>query len=150
MTIREAELKDCGRMDELLTELIHYESQFEHNLDPTFQVKDNYSERLKMEGHKAYVAEVDGRIAGFVYGFIYDIPGLFLQPVAIMDALYVEEKYRGLGIAGKLIAEFIRFANEQKADTVELKVLTENSRALGLYERLGFQETKKYMVLKAD
>lgn len=147
MTIREAETKDCGRMDELLTELIRYEARFDPNLNPSCDIKDNYAERLGLEGHKAFVAEADGRIVGFLYGFLYRIPDVWRYPVAILDSLYVEEAYRGNGIAKELFHAFRAFAAAHKAGRMELKVMSQNSGAIALYEQLGFYEAKKYMEL---
>lgn len=147
MTIREAERKDSSRLDELLTELIHYEARLDGNLNPAYTVKDNYAERLALEGHRAFVAEEDGRIVGFLYGFLYHIPGVWLHPIVILDALYVEEAHRGKGIAGKLFCAFREFAAAHGAGSIELKVLSRNSGAIGLYEQLGFREAKKYMEL---
>ena len=55
---------------------------------------------------------------GYLYGFLYQIPGMMLRPVAIMDALYVEEAYRGQGIARELFQRFREFAEEGHAGRI--------------------------------
>lgn len=39
------------------------------------------------------------------------VPQVLLQPIAIVDALYVEEGYRGKGIAKDLFRRFQEFAS---------------------------------------
>lgn len=147
MKIREADKNDCVKLDALLTKLIQYEVQFDKNLSPVYVVENNYNERLDWPGHKAYVAEEDDDIVGFVYGFAFEVPGIYVEPIAIADALYVEEKYRNRGIATELLRKFIDFAAEQGACRVELKVMSKNTKAMRIYEGLGFSESKKYMTL---
>ncbi len=148
MIIREANKNDCPKLDALLTKLIHYEAQYDANFNPDHVVTDNYSERLDLPGHKAFVAEEGGTIVGYIYGFVFSVTGMFFEPIAIADAMYIEEAYRGRGIASDLLREFISFAAEQDVCSVELKVMSGNTRAMSLYESLGFRETKKYMELE--
>ena len=105
MNIREATKNDCVHMDALLTKLIRYEARFDPNLSPEVVIEDNYAGQIAAEGCKAYVAEDHGIIVGYLYGFIYRIPQVLLQPIAIVDALYVEEGYRGKGIAKRSIPQ---------------------------------------------
>ena len=39
-----------------------------------------------MEGHKIFVVEEEGKMIGFLYGFVYGIPDLWREPAAILDA----------------------------------------------------------------
>lgn len=147
MIIREANRGDCAKLDELLKKLIRCEAEYDRNLNPDCNVENNYDERLDWPGHKAFVAEEGEKIVGFIYGFAFTIPGMYAEPIAIADALYVEEAYRNKGIAGMLLREFRNFSTEQGACRVELKVMSENKRAIRAYEAFGFSETKKYMAL---
>lgn len=147
MKIREAVPQDAERLDELLTKLIRDEVQYDPNLSGDYVVRDNYAERIGLDGHLLLLAEEEGELAGYLYGFVYQIPGMWKAPVALLDALYVEEKYRRRGCAHMLAAEFRKFAQERGACCMELKVLSRNETALKLYEGLGFVETKKYMAL---
>lgn len=147
MKLREAAPADTARLDDLLTKLIHYEAQYDPNLKRSYVVADNYRDRIGMEGHKLLLIEDGGEIAAFLYGFLYEIPDMFAKPIAILDALYVEEAYRRKGCATQLISAFKAFAAESGACRVELKVLTDNETALHLYEKLLFKETKKYMAM---
>lgn len=148
MKLREAESADAARLDDLLTKLIHYEARYDPNLKRSYVVADNYRDRIGLEGHKLLLIEDGGEIAAFLYGFLYEIPGMFAKPVAILDALYVEEAYRRKGCATQLISAFKAFAAESGVCRVELKVLTDNETALHLYEKLQFNETKKYMAME--
>lgn len=62
-----------------------------------------------------------------------------------LDALYVQEAHRGKGAGKALCRAFAALAAERGAVKMELKVFCRNAPALGLYEALGFRETKKYM-----
>ena len=147
MIIREANLADCEHLDNLLTKLIRYESEYNSNISSEYIVRDNYVERIETEGQKAFVAVDEDIIVGYLYGFIYQIPKLFIRPVAFLDALYVEEKYRRTGIAKKLFNEFRKFALKNGACNIELKVLSNNENALSLYKELGFCRNIDYMSL---
>ena len=147
MKLRDAAPADAARLDALLTKLIHYEIQYDSNLIDSYVVTDNYLDRIGLEGHKLLLIEDGGEIAAFLYGFLYEIPGMFAKPIAILDALYVEESYRRKGCAGQLISAFKSFAEENGACRIELKVLSNNEAALRLYEKLTFRETKKYMTM---
>ncbi len=145
--IRNAEKSEAEALDALLTKLIQYETQFDSNLEKEYQVKNNYHEVIGKSGHKLLVAEADGQIVGFLYGFVYQIPGMFRQPVACLDALFVSEPYRNHGIARALFLQFKQFATENHACRIELKVLSQNESALHFYQKLSFQERKKHMEL---
>ena len=65
-----------------------------------------------------------------------------------MDALYVEQDYRRLGVGIKLIDAFKNWSYEIGAKYIELKVCKENNSAINLYEKMGFTENKIIMVTK--
>ena len=147
MKLRDATPADAARLDELLTKLIHDEAQCDSNLNGSYVVTDNYLDRIGLEGHKLLLIEGEGEIIAFLYGFLYEIPGMLAKPIAILDALYVEETYRRKGCAAQLISKFKSFAAESGVCRIELKVLSNNETALHLYEKLSFKETKKYMAM---
>ena len=147
MKLRDATPADATRLDELLTKLIHDEAQYDPNLNDSYVVTDNYLDRIGLEGHKLLLIEDEGEIVAFLYGFLYEIPGMLAKPIAILDALYVEEAYRRKGCASQLISAFKSFAAESGVCRIELKVLSNNETALHLYEKLSFKETKKYMAM---
>lgn len=148
MKLRDATPADAARLDELLTKLIHDEAQYDSNLNGSYVVTDNYLDRIGLEGHKLLLIEDEGEIVAFLYGFLYEIPGMLAKPIAILDALYVEEVCRQRGCAAQLISAFKSFAAESGACRVELKVLSNNETALHLYEKLSFKEAKKYMTME--
>jgi len=84
-------------------------------------------------------------VVGYLYGLVYELPGMLYRPVARLDALYVQEAHRGKGAGKALCRAFAALAAERGAVKMELKVFCRNAPALGLYEALGFRETKKYM-----
>ena len=116
---------------------------FDPNLSPEVVIEDNYAGQIAAEGCKAYVAEDHGIIVGYLYGFTYRIPQVLLRPIAIVDALYVEEGYRGKGIAKDLFRKFQEFASAG-ATSIELKVMSRNRDALACMRRWGFARQKKY------
>lgn len=143
MKIRDAELKDAQQLDLLLTRLIRDESKYDRNLNRECEIRDNYSSRIGPDGHKLTLIEEDGEIVGYLYGFIHHVPGVYQSPIAILDALFIDEKHRRKGYASMLIAEFRAFAAENGACRIELKVVSDNKHAVDLYTKLSFVETKK-------
>lgn len=148
MTIRDAEAKDAEKLDSLLTKLLHDESRYDQNLLGDCSVKENYCNRIGLDGHKLLLIEEDGEIIGYLYGFLYHIPGIYKSPIAILDALFIDKNHRRKGYASMLIAAFRSFAAENGARQIELKVISNNEAAFSLYSKLAFRETKKYMKLE--
>ena len=148
MIIRDAETKDADQLDLLLERLIHYEAQYDSNLNPNCRIRDNYICRIGLTGHKLLLIEKQKQLVGYLYGFIHHIPGVCKAPVAIVDALFIDENHRRKGYGSMLISRFKEFAAENGACQIELKVLSRNSAAVDLYEKLSFTETKKYLKMK--
>ena len=144
MLIRKANPGEGPVCDALLTRLIQTERQWEPNLDETFTVCDNYEHRMAEEGTLLLVAEENDEIVGFLFGFLYPSP-VQKRPTALLDALFVCEAHRNKGIGKALALRFREWSKEQGVYAIELKVMSQNTAALRLYESLGFGEIKKYM-----
>ena len=148
MTIRDACIDDAACLDALLTKLIREESYYDENLEKSCVIIGNYAQKTGLEGQKLLVAEQEGEIVGYLYGFLWHIPDIFVAPVAIVDALFVERDFRRRGFARALLEFFCDFAREQGACRMELKVFSANTAALRCYESCSFRESKKYMHLE--
>lgn len=52
----------------------------------------------------------------------------------------VLREYWNRGIAGRLLCEVVRFAKENSFDGIDLQVRSDNTAAIHLYEKFGFQK----------
>ncbi|WP_173422146.1 GNAT family N-acetyltransferase [Ensifer adhaerens] len=82
------------------------------------------------------IAEVDGGFAGLCLFFpIFSTwrgrPGVFVQD------LYVDDRFRGLGIGERLLRKVAAWSKARGGDYLRLEVDVENMAAQRLYERLG-------------
>lgn len=103
---------------------------------------DRAIELIRDRSREVYVALLDGQITGFV---VLSMAGAF---VGYIQTVAVHSDFRGGGIGTRLIA----FAEERifrDSPNVFMCVSSFNSRARGLYERLGYElvgELRNYIV----
>ena len=165
MTIRPFHPKDRAAIDELAIKLHAYFAQVDDMAEslPFASLRDahGYMQRMvddsdDMDG-AIYVAEENGQVVGFIQGVIIDHqPG----QDAVFDAvhtprkdgwiglLYVEPEQRGSGIGRALLDEMKRYFQSKNCDTLRLKVLSGNQRAIAFYEKYGFTAREVEMITK--
>lgn len=86
-----------------------------------------------------FVALADGKPAGFVQ--LYPkYSSMRAEKNWILNDLYVDEPYRRLGIATKLIQAAMDFAKTENARFVQLETQIINYNAQHLYESVGFTQ----------
>ncbi|KIS02653.1 Acetyltransferase, GNAT family [Paucilactobacillus wasatchensis] len=140
--------------------------------DPQQMIRNAY-ERRALLGYIAttLVADVDGEVVGMAFAYqdsnetavnrVYEqaaekIPSIrdvdfFADPEAFddefyLDSLAVDDDYRGMGIATKLIQAVAEHAVDLGYETLGLNVDTLNPLAEKLYRRLGFEGTGQIMI----
>jgi len=81
--------------------------------------KEYWDRRLEMAALRppwmSLVAETDGRMAGFLFGWVAESEFGMSQPTAWVDLIGVDPPYRGRGIAHALIGRFVRSGQELRA-----------------------------------
>ena len=90
----------------------------------------------RAQQHPVLVAVVDGDVAGFCsygpfrawYGYRYTVE----------NSIYVSERHRGRGIAGRLLAALIERARAQGLHTMVAGIEGRNEVSIRLHERAGF------------
>ncbi len=98
---------------------------------------------------EAFIAERDGRPAGFV-SFFRGYAGWRGKPMGIVHALYVRPEERRTGAARALIANVARIALERGWARVELFV-EEGRSAVRFYEAIGLRDLRhRHMHLEGD
>ena len=85
-----------------------------------------------------WVARCGVKISGFVQ-LVYHPEAHFPWVGHWLFSLTVWGRYRGLGIGEKLTRRVIKQARDQGAQDLLLAVFEDNKRAIGLYEKLGFE-----------
>lgn len=97
------------------------------------------------------VYENDGRVVGFILlqakerpDFDFMLPGKYCY---IMDII-VTESHRKKGFGTALMNSAMDWAKEQNCSFINLDVLTKNTNAISLYEKLGFIPKAQEMYCK--
>lgn len=149
--IRKANREDVKVLDALLTKLIQDERNYDNNINENFVV-NNYYEKIIDDSNKCFlVAETNNNgIIGFLYGYIQDNGNVCINNVAKLDALFVLDEYRNLGIAKNLIAEFKLWVTSNNTSYIEVTVLNSNVKAYNLYENIGFKNVKSTMIIEIN
>ncbi len=87
------------------------------------------------------VHDRDGKVLGFLHGSKQD-------EYTELEGLYLLNQAKSLGIGGKLMEEFLAWADKDKP--CYLQVFLANQHAQGFYERYGFKKTDKPLQLFKD
>ena len=165
MTIRPFHPKDRAAIDELAIKLHAHFAQVDNAAESLSfaspRAAHGYRQRMvenseDMDG-AIYVAEDNGRVVGFIQGVIIDHqPGQDVVFDAVhaprkdgwIGLLYVEPEQRGSGIGRALLDEMKRYFQSKNCDTLRLKVLSGNQRAIAFYEKYGLTAREVEMVTK--
>ena len=121
-----------------------------HDLDERFWLRkpeghvifrEWMAEAVADEKRVLVVAEVDGAVAGFVHGQLVGTPPPMQDRItsSITD-VSVGFNYRGKGVGKKMMAAVLERFAARGAEEVMLLAALKNERAVGFYERLGFEK----------
>ena len=143
--IREYEPEDYAVVRECFVELQNHERQMDSNLAEADAIADRYlhhvfSECATTDGG-VYVAEVDGRVAGFVgvwARIVSQEPDEYQYEYAHICDLVVLPAFRRRGLGRALLQRAEDHARDHGATTLRLGVLAANDRARQLYTNAGF------------
>jgi ribosomal protein S18 acetylase RimI-like enzyme len=137
MIIRVLDEGRASMCDMLLTKLIQDERQYDNSIDKDFVVNNYFKNTIKNENNILLCYEEDNIIKGYI----------FIKPltpnskIGLIDGVYVDEEYRGKGIATKLINEAINMTKEEY-NYMEINVMINNQAAYNLYKKLGFYDLR--------
>jgi ribosomal protein S18 acetylase RimI-like enzyme len=138
MNFRSANLNDSLQLDNLLTKLVEDEKINYDKYINIGKINGLYQTLLINNNTHAFVCEENNKIVGYIYCYVNN------ESIGILDALYIEEEYRGLGIATKLIELAINWLKDEKlVKLIEISVMDKNELAKKLYKKLGFQKFKE-------
>ena len=139
-TIRKAQMADVKIVNSFLTKLIHDEKKYDSNINENCIISSFYENFVENEQNCILLVEDHTVIIGYLYGFV--INGV--------DAMFVENNYRNLGVGNALIDEFKKWSKQQGAKYIQLKVCNKNDNAISLYKKNGFESTKTIMLLELE
>lgn len=100
------------------------------------------------EEHRLFVAEVEGTLVGYVLTHVgtHALPGDLVRPgrveegSAYLSKCYVDEEWRGSGIADALIERAVADAGEAGHTSIVLGTNRSNKKAQNFYKRHGFRK----------
>lgn len=138
MIIRKAEIKDLKELLEI------YNYEVKHgvatlDLEPkTLPEWQEWFEKHNVGNHPLFVAEVEGRVAGYVSLSSYREKEAFKTTVEL--SIYIGAEYRKRGIAGKLMAFILEEAKKDESIHTVVSVITGgNEASRKLHEKFGFE-----------
>ena len=99
-----------------------------------------------------WVAEDEGRVIGFAYGYFRDVPGQVLEKwkagkVGYVGLMAVAPEYRRRGVGSSLLSKVQEELKKGGADMIMLDCPAEAVEARKLYEKTGF-DFKSYAMKK--
>jgi GNAT superfamily N-acetyltransferase len=145
--IRAAQPRDVQAIARLWEALVEYHRELDSELPaatPTGALR--YARRLEDQLHnpmaKVLIAEVDGRIVGYVFGMVVDLmPDMFRQEACgFLADIFVDETYRRHGVGRALVQTLADWFRQQNLTYYEWHAAAHNPAALAFWRALGGRE----------
>lgn len=121
-------------------------------VDPETEPSDVDSEALGPEGPAPVgVPDPDRDLVAFVSTSVDACPEVFDRPDRlVVGDIYVDESYRGTGLADRLLERALTDAREQDCGELRLDVDVDNERALAFYEKRGFEPYRRQLTRSVE
>ena len=137
MLIRKAEISDL----KALLDIYNYEVEngvATFDLQPkTLREREKWFYNHNIENHPLYVAEVDGKVAGYASLSPYREKEAYKSTVEL--SIYIAFAYRGKGIATSLMEYILEVAKaDSRIHTVVSVITSGNEASTRLHEKFGF------------
>jgi ribosomal protein S18 acetylase RimI-like enzyme len=157
MNIRRAEPRDAealGRLGAMLMRA-HYAFDPQRFLAPMEGSERGYASflagLLDSPDDCVFVAEDDGRIAGYVFAALEPLSWKELRgPAGFIHDVAVAEEARNAGVATQLIGAALEWLRDRGAPRAVLWSAAANAGAQRLFRRLGFRDTMIEMTIELD
>lgn len=136
--------EDCAICDEFYAKLMGFEAKLDSSILSKANVKGLHEKALKQENVFVAYAKSDKPV-GYLYGYLKNAKGSGTTTNRVfVDSLFVEESFRSKGVGKLLLSAFEDWAKGQFQNDyeVELLCLSNNQKALGFYQSLGYTEVK--------
>jgi ribosomal protein S18 acetylase RimI-like enzyme len=136
--------------------LFHKLHAFNASLDPRFALSEDWEthfdaameEALRGRESLCLIARErqSGQTGGFVLAAIHHDSRMWRHRDWVeVEALYVEDAWRGQGLAATLLTHACEWAERIGQPVVQLYVTASNARAIRFYRREGFREAQTIM-----
>ena len=98
-------------------------------------------EHLEQAREKVFVAQIEGKVVGYIHVEIYDV--LYFERMANILGLAVDPEYQKRGIGKQLIKAAEAWAKNQDAHTLRLNSGMNRKEAHQFYRAVGFDQEKE-------
>lgn len=154
IVIRRATRDDFSEILDLADQLYRTEQPFDKNIkDGYYQTETGKKELLKniISRKRIFlVAVVENRVVGYINGYIYDKEEVYIEKVAYLDQISVDKNYKKQKIGTKLIDTFTKIVKSKKVEYIKLNAFENNSPAINLYHKMGFDKYSVFYMKKID
>src|ERR1700737_190742 len=110
-SIRKATTHDLEDILRLSQKLFDHEQKFSNAFNNNWTYskdgKEFFKKHLRKNSSIGFVAQVDGKIIGYIIGNIETITYRVVNPIVEIINLFVEKSYRGRGIGKDLTTKFL-------------------------------------------
>lgn len=152
ISIKKATLEDINLILPLVKSMINYQSAIEpstlRSADEigTQDIKDHVVNLLSNKSISIFYAKNETEILGYVMGQIDQAdPDQKIARVGKIIDLFVLPEFRGKEIGTRLQNHLLEWFRGEKISRVELSVYSKNMGAISVWEKLGFQEFRRFM-----
>ena len=145
IVVRRAKIEEVEIIQQLNNELINYE--MEEGFDTYIkdwalsdESRDYFLDLI--QNQFVVVAEVEGKIVGYLAGSIYnDLTYSYYEGLtAEANNMFVIKEYRAFGIGRKLMNSFIEWCKQNNAKRVMVTASSKNEKTIKFYHNCGFED----------
>lgn len=144
-------IEECKACNQMFSELLGYEMQFDNSILPRMDVSNYYERTLNRDDSILFLASYDNESVGYVMAYKHEQKPTVAGNFVTVMHIYVRPEYRGCGV-GKLLFENVEHWAKQEFGkcTIELDCFMDNKTAIEFYTKLEFKPVRVKMRKKVN